>query len=76
MRLLPLAAGQTFDDGVEFLLEAFLTVVPHQGMGLVTQTLLAKHLGVGNLGGLATRRYARGENTEDLKEDSTDSTQM
>lgn len=55
-RLLPLAAGQTLDDRVQFLREAVLAVVAHPGVGLVTRALLPEHSGVGHPGRLATGR--------------------
>lgn len=53
-RLLPLAAGQALYYRIQFLHKTVLAVVPQLGVGLVTQPLLPKHLGIGNLGGLAT----------------------
>lgn len=54
LRLFPLATGQAFNDGIQFLHEAVFTVVSHFGVSLVMQPLLPEHFGVGNVGGLAT----------------------
>lgn len=55
-RLLPLATWLAFDHRIQFLHKPVLTVVPDLRVGLIAHPLLPKHLGEGNLGGLATGR--------------------